>query len=139
MPLPPYIGKQVRGKLIDLSAGGMSLLIPQIIPLGTKLRLKLVFPDQTKLECDAEVRHMLPRDRSFLHGLQFDGLAADVSERIGKMSADYIDCEQRILNNHLSPCIGDKCAFFTMCSKQERIDHIQRQEEDLLLTMSRVS
>jgi c-di-GMP-binding flagellar brake protein YcgR len=138
MPMPPYIGKQIRGKLIDLSAGGLALLIPQIIPLGTKLHMKLTFPDQTLLACNAEIRHMLPRERNYLHGLQFEGVASDVAERIEKMSADYIDCEQRIMNNNIAACIGRECAFFTMCTKQERTDHVLHHEEDLLLSISQV-
>lgn len=138
MPMPPYIGKALRGKLIDLSAGGLALLIPQIIPLGTKVHMKLTLPDQTLIECNGEIRHMLPRERNYLHGLQFDGVAAEIATRIEKMSSDYIDCEQRIVNNHLSPCIGNQCAFFTMCTKKERTDHFLHHEEDLLLSISRV-
>ncbi len=136
-PLAPYIEKNVRGKLIDLSAGGLSLLLPQLIPLGTKLRIKLTFPDQTRVECDAEIRHMLPRERNYLHGLQFENLDPAMASRIEKMSADYIDCEQRILNSHMAPCTGKDCAFFTMCTKKERTDHILRHEEDLILSFSR--
>src|SRR4051812_43514428 len=78
-PMPPFIGKSIRGKLIDLSAGGLALLIPQIIPLGTKVNMKLTFPDQTLLECKAEIRHMLPRERNYLHGLQFEALSAETA------------------------------------------------------------
>jgi hypothetical protein len=137
-PMPPYIGKNIRGKLIDLSAGGLALLIPQIIPLGTKIHIKLTFPDQTLLECDGDIRHMSPRDRNYLHGLQFDAVDADIAARIERMSADYIDCEQRIANNFLTPCVGQQCAFFTMCTKAERTEHFLNHEEDLLLSISRV-
>jgi hypothetical protein len=81
---------------------------------------------------------MLPRDRFFLHGLQFEAVNAEIANRIDQMSADYIDCEQRIVNNHLTPCVGNACKFFSMCTKKERTDHFLRNEGDLLLSFSRV-
>jgi len=137
-PLAPFIGKPIRGKLIDLSAGGLSILIQQMIPLGTKLNLKLSFPDQSVLQCEAEIRHMVPKDKFYLHGLQFELVDPLIAAHIEKMSTDYIDCEQRIVNNHMAPCIGRQCAFFAMCNKQERTERVLQHEEDLLLSFSRV-
>ena len=132
-PLPPFIGKPAKGKLIDLSAGGLAMLINQIIPQGTRLKLTINFPDHTILEADTEVKHMIPRDRHYLHGLEFLSIGSAMVERIAKMSADYIDCEQRIHANSLNACVGAECAFFTMCTKQERTNLIVNLDEELLL------
>jgi len=132
-PIPPFIGKPVKGRLIDLSAGGLALLIGQIIPQETKLKLTLTFPDHSRLEAVTEVKHMVPRERHYLIGLEFLTIDPAWVARIDKMSADYIDCEQRINGNSMSPCIGADCAFFTMCSKPERTNLLVNLDEGLLL------
>src|SRR5690349_20851920 len=71
VPIKPYIGRPIKGKLIDLSAGGMAMLIGQIIPQGTRLTLSLTFPDHSTLKTEIEIVHTMPRDRNYIHGVQF--------------------------------------------------------------------
>lgn len=132
-PLPPFIGKPAKGKLIDLSAGGLAMLINQIIPQNTRLTLTLTFPDQMAMQTETEVKHVIPRDKLFLHGLEFLALDPTWADRIARMSADYVDCEQRISSNSLTPCTGSECSLFNMCSKPERTNLIVNLDEDLLL------
>lgn len=134
-PIPPYIGTPIKGKLIDLSAGGMAVLIGQIIPQGTRLQLKLTFPDHTILKSDTQVKHTIPRARSYLHGLEFLTLDALTAERINRMSNDYIDCESRIHAAAPEICKGTDCAFFSMCTKPERQDLILNPGPDDIFTL----
>lgn len=134
-PIQPFIGRPIKGKLIDLAAGGLSILISHIIPQDTVLHLKLTFPDHSILETDTQVKHMVPRGRGYLHGIEFLNLDALVVERIKRMSNDYIDCESRIQAKALEVCKGAECAFFTMCTKPERSNLILslRTENSLIL------
>jgi hypothetical protein len=120
-PLPPYFGHPVKGKLIDLSAGGMAILIDEIIPQGTNLSITATFPDGFKIECFIQIRHALPKNGKFLHGIEFLNLPVSVSEKIERMSSDYIDCEYRMSHEPGNVCRTD-CAFYTMCTRPEKLN-----------------
>jgi hypothetical protein len=122
-PLPPYFGHPVKGKLIDLSAGGMAILINEMIPQETMLNLKITFPDHSMVDSIVKVRRVAEKGRSHLHGIEFLTLGAEMAEKIQKMSTDYINCESRIQQGLKEVCHTD-CAFFTMCAKKEKLNPV---------------
>jgi hypothetical protein len=122
-PLPPYFGHPVKGKLIDLSAGGMAILINEMIPQETMLNLKITFPDHSVIDSIVKVRRVAERGRSHLHGIEFLTLGAEMAEKIEKMSSDYINCETRIRSGQKEVCRTD-CSFFTMCGKKEKLNPV---------------
>lgn len=85
-PLLPYWGDPCDGLLLDLSAGGVSILIDQMIPQGTNLNMELVFPDKSLLKTVIEVNHVLARGDKYLHGIQFLVIEPEMVERIENMS-----------------------------------------------------
>jgi hypothetical protein len=87
------------------------------------LNLLLTFPDHSKLNTIVNVRHVIPRGRLFMHGIEFLDPPMLMTERITKMSNDYIDCDARIQSKATEICKTD-CAFFTMCTKEQRIDPV---------------
>lgn len=133
-PLPPFFGKPLTGRLIDLSAGGLSLLIEELIPQGSVLEATIRFPDQTEFKVIVEVRHAFPKDRKFLHGFEFLTLPAYWSAKIEKMSNDYIDCETRIQSNTSEICHLD-CAFYTLCTKAQRREPVFNADIALEMAM----
>lgn len=124
MPLLPFFGRAVNGKLIDLSAGGMAIVIRDIIPQGTKLDMTVTFPDKTSLNCTVEVKRVVPKAKSYLHGIEFLNLQPEMVARIEKMSSDYIDCEARIQSTPTGEICKTSCAFFNMCTKPQRINPV---------------
>jgi hypothetical protein len=122
-PLPPYFGHPVKGKLIDLSAGGMAILINEMIPQETMLNLKITFPDQSIIDSLVKVRRVSERGRSHVHGIEFLTLTPEMADKINRMSTDYINCENRIQSGSLEVCRTD-CAFFTMCNKKEKVNPV---------------
>jgi hypothetical protein len=122
-PLPPYFGHPVKGKLIDLSAGGMAILINEMIPQETLLNLKITFPDHSVIDSIVKVRRVSEKGRSHVHGIEFLTLTADMAEKIEKMSSDYINCETRIHAGQKEVC-HTNCAFFTMCGKKEKLNPV---------------
>ncbi len=101
----------------------MAILIDEIIPQGAKLNLTGTFPDKFKIECLVDVKRVLPRNLKYVHGIEFLNLPAYTMEKIEKMSADYVDCEARIASKAAEVCHSD-CAFYTMCSKPQKIDPV---------------
>ncbi len=136
-PLPPYFGHDIKGKLIDLSGGGISILIGELIPQGTFLNMKMTFPDHTVMESIVSTKHVFPRGKQFLHGFEFLTLTPLMAEKISKMSSDYIDCEARIKAQAKEVCLSN-CAFFTMCNKEEKINLVTELETTLDLAFQEV-
>lgn len=118
-PLPPYFGRAVEGRLVDLSAGGMAIFIDELIPPEVDFNLTITFPDQTAIDTDVKVRYATRKGSGYLHGIEFLELAPDMAARINQMSADYIDCELRIQSGDENPC-RTHCGFFGMCRKKQR-------------------
>lgn len=118
-PLPPFFGHDICGKLIDLSASGLAILINEIIPQETFLELSVRFHDQSKIHSIVQIKNVRPKNRSYIHGIEFINLSATMAEKIDRMSSDYIDCENRIQKKVLDVCKID-CAFYTLCSKKEK-------------------
>jgi hypothetical protein len=123
MPVPPFFGRPVKGRLIDLSAGGMALLLDEVIPLNTRLQVTIRFPDQNVVDATAQVRRIVPKDNKYLMGLEFQFISEEMCQRIDKMSNDYINCETRISEKKLDVCRMD-CAFYSMCSKPEKLNPV---------------
>ncbi len=131
-PLPPYFGKSLKGKLIDLSAGGMAILIEEFIPPQARLNLALTFPDKSMLESIVEIKHAVPKDKQYLIGIEFLTVPLSVQQRIEKMSSDYVDCEARIERNLGDVCRTD-CGFYNFCTKQQR--SVPLIDPDVVLNM----
>jgi len=118
-PLPPFFGSVIKGTLIDLSAGGMALLMKEVIPAGTNLFLTVRFPDLTVMGCSIQVKRMMPRDNAYLHGIEFIDSSPEMQDRIEQMSRDYVDCESRIQMKKIDVCT-QYCSFYAMCSKSHK-------------------
>lgn len=137
MPLPPYFGQEINGKLIDLSAGGISILIGELIPQGTFFNLKVTFPDNTAIESMVSAKYVYPRGKQFLHGFEFLTLSVGMADRLSKMSSDYIDCEARIQDHAKEICQSD-CSYFNMCTKEEKLNFSEESENILDLTFQEI-
>ncbi len=120
-PLPPYFGYTVEGRLVDLSAGGMAIFIDELIPPESDFQLEITFPDHTVIATAVRVRYTSKKGSGYLHGIEFLALAPEMAVKITQMSADYIDCEQRIAARDENPCRAD-CAFFAMCRKRQKVN-----------------
>ena len=136
-PLPPYFDHAVKGKLIDLSAGGICLVMNELIPQGTFFNLNLKFPDHTILQTIVNAKHVMPRGKNFMHGFEFVTLSPLIAEKISNMSSDYIDCEARIQSEAKDPCRSN-CAFFAMCTKPEKINLITEVDATLNLALKEI-
>jgi PilZ domain len=132
-PLPPFFGDPIKGHMIDLSAGGMAILMNEIIPQKTKLSIGITFPNQTPLQCKAEVKRVVPRGKKYLIGFEFLNLPTEWVDKIERMSTDYIDCESRIQKGETEVC-ETNCSFFSMCNKVQRREPLV--EVDVALEMA---
>jgi|GEM_PF-5019978 len=137
-PLPPFFGVNVDGILIDLSAGGMALQIPELIPDKTKLQLELMFPDHSVLRSNVNIRRVQKTKTGFLIGIEFLDLPDFMAKKINRMSRDFLDCESRIKARAASICLPE-CAFFSMCDKTQKKDLVKNMDASIHIKFKKAS
>ena len=118
-PAPPFFGEPVPGRMIDLSGGGTAVILKDAIPVNSKMKIWIAFPDRGELACLVSVRRVSPADGGYLTGLQFLDIPEDMAAELAQISADYDLCEKRIAMDETPSC--GACAFSPLCDKPQKI------------------
>jgi len=129
---PPFLDKPIQGNLLNLSSGGLAILISKEFPKRKGFHIKLVFPDRTILECDAQVSRVIPKHPRFEVGLKFKNLPQYMEKKISNMAKDYNACEDRIFKKDPIVCHLD-CSFYVICQKPQKSQSEDELGQDLLL------
>src|SRR5580704_5000245 len=108
VPCPPLYGVAASGYLIDLSAGGMALLLSDLIPKNVFLRMSMTLPDEFKMESVVKVRRVLKQGRGhdYLHGIEFLNPSPEMIERIESMARDVLACNERTKKGVKEVCVA---------------------------------
>lgn len=79
----------VKGRLLDLSAGGASLFTRQGFEIGQELRLAVLLPDESPIAAKSEVRWVrsLPEKHGHASGVQFVEISCTEQKRIERFLA----------------------------------------------------
>lgn len=118
--IPPAVEKSYEGRLLNISAGGMALLMDQKLEPGVFLALNLRFMDGSEIETLVQIRHAVPKEKEFIHGFQFISIPSFISEKMATIAKDYNACEDRIQKQDPEICRSN-CSFHSMCTKPQRI------------------
>lgn len=118
-PAPPFFGEPVDGKMVDLSGGGLAVLLKEAVPVKTKLKLWMVVTGREAITCTVSVRRVSAKGGAYLTGLQFLDLNEVVAADLAKLSGDYDACEERIREEQTPVCVPT-CAFLTLCDKPQK-------------------
>ena len=119
LPCPPLYGEPAGGFLVDLSAGGVGLLLTELIPRDVLLRMTIRLPDDFVISSVVTVRHVKIQGTGFLHGIEFLNPAPEMVQRVDQMARDYLSCEDRIRDG-ATPVCQFGCSFYAVCTKKER-------------------
>ena len=122
-PLPPLFGENASGCLIDLSAGGMGIIIPDLIPKNVFLRMSMTLPDGFILESAVKVRRIVKQGEGhdYLHGVEFLSPSPEMIERIELMARDVLACNDRTKQQMKEICVAS-CALGQMCKRPQRVE-----------------
>jgi len=131
-PLPPFFGSPIDGQVIDLSGGGMAVLIKEMLPIQTRMSMELKFPSGMILSCLVIARRTSACTGGFLTGLQFLDLPTDLVSKIDQMAQDYNECDKRIEINETPICINE-CAFFSICDKPQKRAMVRNNALEMIL------
>jgi len=129
-PLPPFFGESIKGKVRNLSAGGIALLIDELIPEKTKLDMELTFPDHSLLKSKVHILHIKAIKKRYLTGIHFVDLPKFMEEKINNMARDFLSCESRIKDKKKDVCLPE-CTFFSLCNKKEKKNLIEVMDNTL--------
>ena len=120
-PVPPLYGEPASGAIIDLSAGGMAIILSELIPKKMMMRMKLTFKDGSTVESVVLVRRAYPKSHggAYIHGLEFLNLSPEDVERLEGMAADCLDCDNRVKQAAPEICKSG-CRFSPLCLRAQR-------------------
>lgn len=125
-PVLPFVGPSVDADLVNLSAGGMALLIDNgpadtRLARGGRLRVHFRLPGLPLTECRGIITHAAPeRSGGWLRlGVRFIKAPLALAERLQRMLIDDEACDARIAESRQPRC-DTACAFHSLCSKPIR-------------------
>jgi hypothetical protein len=126
-PVLPFVGPTIEGALVNLSAGGMALLLDTDaraarLVKGARLRVHFRLPGLPLTECKALITHARPdRASGWMRlGLRFISAPARLADRINKMVTDDETCDARVRDNGDTRC-DLACSFHSLCHKPFRL------------------
>ncbi len=122
-PCPPLFGEAASGYLIDLSAGGMGLLMPDLIPKNVFLKMTMLLPDGFTMESVVTVRRIVRQGHhnDFLHGLEFLNPSPEMIVRIELMAKDILACNRRTQQGAPEICVSG-CQLSQICKRPQKIE-----------------
>ncbi len=136
-PVPPFFGSPIDGQVIDLSGGGMAVLIREAIPSKTKLFMELKFPSGAVLACHVAICRTAKSAGGFLTGIQFLDMPDAMAGQIDRMAQDYNDCDGRIAANAPEICRAD-CSFLSICEKPQKRAFLRNADNALHMKLKTV-
>jgi hypothetical protein len=121
VPCPPLFGEPAIGFPSDLSAGGMAIVLHDIIPKNVFLKMVLTFGDGTQIESVVKVRRITKQGKAdeFLHGIEFLNPSPETVDRLEKITQDCIACSARIQEKSSNVCQAS-CSFYGLCTRPQR-------------------
>lgn len=123
-PVLPFVGTPTDAVLVNLSPGGMALLLESdhaALSRGTRLRVHFRLPGLPLTECQGIVSNLLQgRNSTWVRiGVRFLKAPVQLSQRIERMIADDDACDARMFR-HAEPRCDTACAFHSLCHKPIR-------------------
>lgn len=145
-PVLPFLGVSIDADLLNLSAGGMALVMDRrdlrkSVRSGTKLKIHFRLPGSPLSECTAVIRRRYPV--SDLHdyiGLRFVDKSLAMARLVNQMVFDNDMCDRRI-EELKTPYCDTQCSFFNLCSKplKEGVPAKRSQRMPLEIALSRAA
>lgn len=121
-PVAPFYGEVASGYLVDLSAGGMGLVLSDLIPKNVFLQMTMTLPDGFKINSVVTVRRIVKQGghSDFLHGIEFLNPAPEMVARIELMAKDILACNERTQKKENEICASG-CQLMSICKRPQRI------------------
>ena len=112
--------------LVNLSAGGMSLLLFTEPPRTKRLQMVLNLPGLKHIPIEGRIVRMHEKGRTYNLGIAFTKISKANQRRINLMAQDHMDCRIRIALRLPEVCVP-KCRFHSLCDKAHKTAAARRR------------
>ncbi len=106
--------------IYDLSAGGVAILTPANIPLGSEFDIVISLPSLKTKPIKCRVVHNSPRYDLNKIGIEFTHISSDDKAHINAIAEDYLNCEIKLTLGVKDVCFR-QCRYYTLCAKDAKI------------------
>ncbi|MCB4790492.1 MAG: PilZ domain-containing protein [Elusimicrobia bacterium] len=112
--------KTIPSLLVDLSAGGVSLLTYDNVVLGTEITLSINLCGYQSKELSGHVVWTISKGEMWRLGISFSKIDPLDFRHINRMAFDFNDCETKLKLGVNDVCV-EKCSYFQLCQKPTKI------------------
>ncbi len=109
--------ERIPGILVNLSAGGMALIVFNHLPEDSKIELRLDFMGVRKKMRGKIVREEQKFGDVYMVGVQFEEESPKLRKVVEDMAEDNDICEVRYVVNPETACFP-KCSFRALCGRK---------------------
>ena len=110
-----------QGLIINLSSGGLLVLMYEDLPVGTQVCLVFDYPP---LETDTIFGEVIrsTKTKALVReiAIKFTNISTIDAKKINRVAIDYTDCENKITLGALDVC-RKECSYYNFCEKKLKI------------------
>ncbi|MEA3505933.1 MAG: PilZ domain-containing protein [Elusimicrobiota bacterium] len=111
----------IPGILVNLSAGGMALIVFHELPLESRVNFDLNFMGIKKSISGTIVREETKFKDTYMVGVKFDEVSNTLRKLVENMAEDHDICDVRFLIMEDKACFPE-CSFRPLCGKRIKKD-----------------
>jgi c-di-GMP-binding flagellar brake protein YcgR len=105
--------------LVDLSAGGLSMICFALPQLALNVTFRLNLPGLVNAQLQGKIVRAHRKGETYQVGVEFTELQDKWSQWVGKLVKAYTVCENRLAQGDRRFCFKE-CGFFPLCQKEEK-------------------
>ena len=110
-----------QGLIINLSAGGLLLLMYADLPVGSHVCLLFDYPPlETEPIFGEVIRSTKTKALVREVAIKFTSISTIDAKKINRLAIDYTDCENKITLGALDVC-RKECSYYNFCEKKLKI------------------
>lgn len=115
----PFYHEPFEVDIQELSAGGMKLFSPELLPLYFEFGLEFQLPGTNVIQAKAKAVHQVRKEDGYDVGVLFIEIEDEIRNNLNDMAVDFQACELRIRNEQKDVCQQD-CRFLLLCQKPQK-------------------
>ena len=127
----PFYQEPIVGRIIDISAGGLGLMISEPLPEFFTLSFYIHIRGIEPFEVKGKVVHFKnDSETQFVIGIFFTEIDEQIAKRLDSISEDYEKCSNERSVGDKDFCF-EECLFATFCDKKGKFANVHATDEQL--------
>jgi hypothetical protein len=105
--------------LVDLSAGGLSMIAFALPQLTKNVTFRLELPGLVNTQLHGRIVRAIKKGETYQVAIAFNEFKEEWARLVKKLVRAYNECEDRLSQGDRRFCFK-RCAFFVLCQKEEK-------------------